>query len=320
MKNSKPEISVIMSSYNNEETILDAINSILVQSYKNIELVVVNDGSIDATENKLTNVSDSRLVIIKNKNNIGLTRSLNKALSIAKGRFIARQDADDVSMPERLEKQYQYMLSNPEVAFLGTGRLTLSSTGAPLSTKLLPQRPGYGELLKNNCFVHGSVMIRREVLDQVGHYNETFKYTQDYELWLRIFQRFKGQNLQEALYGVRRHFKRATVSNHNQAQLFRALAINLYKYGVEQQILDEIKASGINSYYRHLSKEEKMKHHKRCILRFTRYGLNDEADKHFVMLGKMTPWAFFFKLYSTYIARTQFASDPGAVDSRTGLT
>ncbi len=285
------DISVIMSCYNNEDTILDAVNSILEQHFSSFELIVVNDGSSDGTKEKLNSIRHPRLKFINNPENIGLTRSLNKALSMSQGRYIARQDADDVSMPGRLEKQFNYMEAHLDVAVLGTGRATLDEQGKVLSSLSLSKEPTFTDLLKSNCFVHGSVMIRKEVLNDMGSYNEDFRFTQDYELWLRIAEKYRVMNLQEPLYGVRRHNNRVTLTQLPKAVLYRLLAKNMYQGKISPEIMGRIQEQGIDVYYDSLCKRDRVEFHKKAISKYKNNALYSEAKNHLVELIKLKPYS-----------------------------
>jgi len=116
----RPKISVIMSVYNGEKYLREAIESILNQTFRDFEFIIINDGSTDKTSEILSSYNDPRIVIINNKRNIGLTKSLNKGLKMVKGEYIARQDADDVSLPERLERMVNFLDMNRDVGLLGS--------------------------------------------------------------------------------------------------------------------------------------------------------------------------------------------------------
>ena len=196
-----PLISILMSAYNAEQTIKSAIDSILQQTLEAIELIVINDGSTDATQEILADYSDTRLVVI-NQHNCGLTKSLIHAASLAKGKYLARQDADDTSFPNRLEKQFHYLENHPEIALLGTASQQVDSENAPLGEIIFPST--YQELRKGlsdrNQFVHGSIVMRKTAYEAVGGYRGAFRYSQDYDLFLRIAEQFQVENLSELLY------------------------------------------------------------------------------------------------------------------------
>lgn len=208
---SSPLVSVLMSVYNGEPYLRLAVESILNQTFTDFEFIMVDDGSTDSTWSVLIEYAprDSRVVVVRNEKNIGLTRSLNKALALAKGKYIARQDADDLSLSERLEKQVSYLESHSSVGLLGTSYEVISNDGQVLTVERMPTQNKVlqKKLLNQNCFGHGSVVIRRVCFDRVGSYRTAFKYAQDYDLWLRIAEHFEVANLSESLYQYRVHLQ-----------------------------------------------------------------------------------------------------------------
>lgn len=208
-----PLISVIMAVYNGEKYLQESVESIVNQSYKNFEFIIINDGSTDSTVNVLKSYNDSRIKI-HHQENIGLTKSLNKAIRLSTGKYIARMDADDIAVPRRLEKQADFLNSNPEIGLVGSFGVKIDEAGQTIQKITLPvfDKEIRKQLIKENVFIHGSVMIRKEVFDQAGYYNEAFKYGQDYELWGRIAQIYKLYNLAEFLL-LRRKTKDSLSNN-----------------------------------------------------------------------------------------------------------
>jgi len=204
-----PKVSVVMSVYNSERYLLEAVESILRQTFTDFEFIIVDDGSTDGTWEILTSYAteDPRIVLIRNEKNIGLTQSLNKGLVLARGEYIARQDADDVSEPERLEKQVAYLEAYPLVGLVGTAYEIISGDGQLLTTVYPPTDNGalQERLLEGNCFCHGAVVFRRICLAHVGGYREAFRTAQDHDLWLRISEHFDLASLPDRLYRYRFH-------------------------------------------------------------------------------------------------------------------
>ena len=209
-----PKISVVMSVYNGEKYLREAIDSILNQTFKNYEFLIINDGSTDLSRKIILSYNDSRIRLVDNKKNIGLTLSLNKGLQLAEGEYFARVDVDDIATPRRLEKQMDFLNSNPEIGLVGSFGIKIDKVGQTIQKIILPvfDKKIRKELIKANVFIHGSVMARKEVFEKVGYYNEAFKYVQDYELWGRIAQEYKLHNLPEALL-IRRETKDSLSSN-----------------------------------------------------------------------------------------------------------
>lgn len=201
-----PKVTVLMAVYNGEHYLRETIDSILAQTFQDFEFLIVNDGSADSTQEIIQSYDDSRIRLVNNERNIGLTRSLNKGLELAKGEFIARQDADDVSQPERLAKQVAFLETHPEVALLGTGYQEIDAQGNLIGEGNLPCTCTQirWDLLFYSPFIHSAVMWRKNyVLEQVGFYNESYSYAQDYDLWCRIARTLQVANLSESLVKYR---------------------------------------------------------------------------------------------------------------------
>jgi len=217
--NPSPAISVILSAYNGSAYLRQAIESILDQTFPDFEFILVDDGSTDSTFAIFSEYHDPRIICFQNEDNCGLTVSLNRALAVSRGRYIARQDADDFSCRERLQRQLQFMESHPQTGLLGTGSIWLDEAEgtewhrSPLTenTQLQPA------LLIDNYFDHSSVMFRRECLQEAGgKYSEEYRYSQDYDLWLRMAEACDIANIPEALYVHRIH--PAMISTSKQAE------------------------------------------------------------------------------------------------------
>jgi glycosyltransferase involved in cell wall biosynthesis len=184
-------ISVVLPIYNGAKTIRRAVESVLAQTYKNFEFIIINDGSTDETPEILTSLHDERIRILHQENR-GLVASLNRGITEAAGKHIARMDADDFAMPKRLEKQVEFMESHPTVGVLGTAVKIVYSDG----TERIRRRPLDTASIRKNIvkicpFCHSSVMIRKEVFDKVGPYDSSKDgskklLVEDYDLWVRV--------------------------------------------------------------------------------------------------------------------------------------
>jgi hypothetical protein len=201
-----PKVSVVMAVYNGVRFVRDAVASILGQTFADFEFIVINDGSTDATRDVVSSFADPRIRIIDNDGNLGQTRSLNRGLQAARGELIARQDADDVSEPERLRRQVMFMDQHPQTALLGSWYTKMDAAGNPTGQRALPcgAIDIRWRLLFHSPFVHSSVMWRRlAVRDTVGLYNEDFTYAQDFELWCRVARSLPVANVPEHLVRIR---------------------------------------------------------------------------------------------------------------------
>lgn len=199
-------ISVILPVYNGASYLSESINSILNQTYNNFELIIINDGSIDNSEAIINSFSDSRIVYIKNTNQ-GLAASLNQGIKLAKGKYIARQDQDDISLPLRFEKQVDFFNKNPDVVLLGTRAIIFTNDnqlyGKHNHSTITSQL--HFDLMFDNPFVHSSIMFLKNVTEYVGLYNEDKSLFEDYEFWSRIANYGKICNLKDELVKYRHH-------------------------------------------------------------------------------------------------------------------
>jgi glycosyltransferase involved in cell wall biosynthesis len=200
------KVTVLMAVYNGERYLREAIDSILHQTFQDFELTIVNDGSVDRTAEIISSYNDPRIQLIHNDRNLGLTKSLNKGLKLARGQFVARQDADDISEPERLAKQVDFLEAHPDIALLGTFYQEIDDLGKKVSEHTLPCdcTKIRWDLLFYTPFVHSSVMFRKSiVIEKIGLYNENFSYAQDYDYWCRIALSLKVANLSVCLLRYR---------------------------------------------------------------------------------------------------------------------
>ena len=214
-----PKVTVLMSVYNGERFLREAIESILTQTFTDFEFLIIDDGSTDATAQILSEYAgqDARIRIVTNETNIGLTKSLNKGIDLAKGEYIARMDADDVSLPERLEKQYRFFKNYPEYTVIGTWGEIINEKDEIIG--MLQPEFTFETILSNTFWgcrlVHPSTFYRKKQIRLIHGYNETLAATQDYDLWLRIIaQGWKIANLPEILIQYRIHEKSISVSRN----------------------------------------------------------------------------------------------------------
>lgn len=184
-----PLVSVVMSAYNEEEHIRESVNSALEQTFENVEVVVVDDGSTDKTQDILQSISSPNLNVIINKHNLGLPKSLNKGIWEASGKYIARMDADEYSKHTRIEKQVKYMKENSGKIVAGCWYDVIGNNNKNIITKKIDPDTNFSvnNLIKNGPIIaHGSVIMERGSLIEIGGYRQEFVYAQDYDLWLRI--------------------------------------------------------------------------------------------------------------------------------------
>jgi len=199
--NLKPIVTVLMPVYNGERFLDQAIRSILNQTFTDFEFLIIDDGSTDASVKIVESYDDRRIRFIQNDKNYGISATLNKGIEMARGNFIARMDADDLSYPERLEKQFAYMSEHSDCALLSTWARIVSESGEPIWTNRWKSRHYYYNLVFRCIIYHSSVMYRRDAVIAVDKY--TLEYSEDYELWNRMARHFKIANLEETLLDYR---------------------------------------------------------------------------------------------------------------------
>lgn len=219
---SKKLISVIMPVYNAEKFLKFSIESILNQTYKNFEFIIVNDGSKDSSLKILNEYKekDNRIIIIDQKN-MGIDGALNTALKNSKGDYIARMDADDIAIDIRLESQISYM-EEKNVLFSGTWAKIIdennNETGKLFNYPPKTWKENKKRILIHNTFIHPSVMFKRELYekekDKSGNLYRRYKNVEDYELWTRFVSKYKSENIQEYLLLYRIHNNQITKTNN----------------------------------------------------------------------------------------------------------
>ena len=203
-----PRVSVVMAVHDGERYVGAAVDSVLAQQFGDLELIVVDDGSTDRSAEVVRQRADPRVRLIANGRNLGLAPSLNVGLAEARGEFVARLDADDVALPQRLARQVAFMDANPRIALAGSWYTEMTADGTPGAQVRLPTE--HWDLRWHMClyspFAHSAVLWRRTlVAERVGQYDEHLVYSMDYELWRRIAERLEVANVPESLLYLRAH-------------------------------------------------------------------------------------------------------------------
>ena len=210
-----PNVSVVMSVFNGERFVRQAVDSILAQTLTSFEFVVVDDGSTDTTAEILESYSDPRLRLITQERT-GLIASLNRAIDGASGEYIARMDADDISLPQRLELQLERLEGNPGVALLGTQVEEIDEAGDTIRRHHYPTDSAAvaKALLRGaTAICHGAVIFRRACFERVGGYRQPFEHAEDYDLWLRMTESYDVENLPQVLYRKRLSLSSVSFAN-----------------------------------------------------------------------------------------------------------
>jgi glycosyltransferase involved in cell wall biosynthesis len=214
---SRPKVSVAMAVHNGGEYLTEAIDSILTQTYAEWELIVIDDGSTDQTASRLDPYAERDTRIrVTHQSNTGLATALQRAVAQCQGEYIARLDADDAMLPERLERQVRFLDDHPEIGLLGTAAELMDERSQPYCTYVWPTTDAELRhlLQRDNAFFHSAVMLRSTVLREVGSYDARYGGAEDYELWLRMAQRCRLASLPDALIRYRTHARNISRVQH----------------------------------------------------------------------------------------------------------
>lgn len=209
MENNTPEISVLLPVYNTKEKHLrECIESILNQTFKNFELIILNDGSETNVEEIIKSYSDRRICYHKNSKSEGITNSRNRLLKLAKGKYIAVCDHDDISISTRFEKEYYFLESNPEISIVSGYIEVFSEINRKTNNKIWKTKPYpvLFDFLKKNELIHPACMWRKSDFEKFNlFYDEGYYGAQDYALFAKAIRYLKFANLQETVLKYRKH-------------------------------------------------------------------------------------------------------------------
>ena len=248
----KPKVTILMSVYNGERYLREAIDSILNQTFRDFEFLIINDGSTDSTKEILNSYRDPRIKIINNKKNIGLTKSLNKGLRLASGEYIARQDADDISLPQRLEKQVEFLDSNSQTALVGSWTEVIDENEKTQEVWHSLAQPHLlrWRLLFCNQFTHCAIMFRKNIVMQIEGYSEKMSSAQDYDLWSRISFYWGVANIPEVLVKWRKWGKNISrIQQHKQLEIARKISRRNLEFVLDENINEFVFESYRLFYY-----------------------------------------------------------------------
>lgn len=223
-----PIISVVLPVFNGEAFIRQSVESILSQTFTDFELIIINDGSTDNSSEILHELAanDSRIILIE-RSNAGLVYTLNEGIEKARGEFIARMDADDIAIPERFELQLSKMISDPNLAVLGSFTRIINKEGSVVGLGRYPVTPSETErfLQHGSPLAHPTVLMRKHVLLELGGYRKVFSHCEDYDLWLRINEMGWGiANLSKPLLNYRVHGANISAVHRDSQELGSVIA------------------------------------------------------------------------------------------------
>jgi len=261
-----PEITVLMPVYNAEKYLREAIESILSQSFTDFEFLIIDDGSNDSSIEIINSYEDSRIRLVANKQNMGIGRTLNKGIELASSDLITRMDADDISLPDRLEKQYNYLTEHPECSMVSSNVEVISEDGERLYLYQRESKLFYFNLTFYCWIYHPSVMYRRQHVMDVGMYPSS--YSEDYRLWSKLIRKYSFHNMNEILLKYR--MSDQSVSNAVLADEYRAAAIkqtkeNLRYFAGEEYTIPEEWLEAYRNNFDPFCKSPKVKEMVSCI-------------------------------------------------------
>jgi len=232
-----------MAAYNADKYIAQSIQSLIDQTFTDFELILIDDKSNDKTKSIIEqfSIKDKRILPVYNNINKGLTKNLNRAIADSKGKYIARMDADDISYLTRLEEQFNFLENHPSIDLVGTSSHEIDKNGDFINKRIVPEKHEdiVSLLPKANPITHSTVMFRKKSFAKVNFYNESYKTTQDYELWFRaIGAGLKFHNLQNILlkyrmdenYIQRKSLKYRLYDFKLRLNGFKNINLPLYKY------------------------------------------------------------------------------------------
>jgi glycosyltransferase involved in cell wall biosynthesis len=203
---SSPLVTVLMPVHNSEAFVVDAIESILGQTFRDFEFLIIDDGSTDRSVEIVEGYADSRIRLVCNDHQLELVRTLNRGLDLAQGKYVARMDADDISLPERLERQVDFMETNPDVGICGTWLVTMGDREGGIWSYPEGAEEIRCRLLFHAPIGHPTVCMRREMLVRHGlRFDEGYPHAEDYEFWIRASGAFPLANLDSVLLRHRIH-------------------------------------------------------------------------------------------------------------------
>jgi len=239
-----PKISVLMSVYNGEKFLKEAIDSVVNQTFRDFEFIIIDDASTDSSANIIKSYQDDRIFYFGNEKNLGLTKSLNKALAFAKGEFIARIDYDDICYQDRFEKQMKYIDEHKDckILFSDITKIDDSGNAIPSYSRIRSSEDIYYLMHFINPVIHPTVLIKKELLIDAGGFNEEYQYAQDYELWSRLIYNFKFYKINKPLLYYRESSKQISKNKLSEQNRFaeRVFVKNIKNLGFDDYQLDDI--------------------------------------------------------------------------------
>lgn len=259
-------ISVIVPTFNDQDTIARTLESLEAQTVQDFEVIVVDDGD-DGTADI---ARDFGYTVIE-RDRSGIASALNRGVAQADGQYIARQDADDTSESTRLEKQVKYLDEHEDVGVVGTGAY-LWDGEKKRGRRRVPEVVEYSDLLEKNHIVHGSVLMRKDILEDVGGYDEDLDYIEDLDLWVRMARETKVRNIDEPLYNFTIHGESIYAERLRKVKLLEQYVRERERIGVPEDIEQSVRNGDPSVMTEHLSSDRLARMHREMAQEYLRYG------------------------------------------------
>lgn len=301
-----------MPVYNAEDYLNEAIQSILNQTYTNFEFIIINDGSSDSSQEIIESFDDERIILI-NKDNEGVASALNDGIKVAKGSWIMRMDADDISVNNRLERLLEHVTSNPQIDVLGSSAQNIDEQGAVLgtSTKPLSNIQCHWRCMFNNPFLHPTIIMKTSIVQKVKGYR--IVKSEDNDLWTRLYEQAIFENISEPLLLRRLHANQVTNTLYNPENSKEVYAskrrlYSLYDVAITYEVFDSIRHKRINT--KTCAKDVIKSVEALCFNFIKKHKPNEVADQKYIALSLTRSLKPFFsvsnRLYYYYYYKKWF--------------
>lgn len=261
----KPKVSVVLPTYNEEDSVETAVQSLLNQTYDNMEVLVVDDESTDNTQNIIRSIDDARVkLLVRDEGEKGLTPALNFGIEQSDGKYVARQDADDKSDPQRIEKQVQ-KAEEKNLDIVGTGSYNIDKSGSVISRRDVPEEPDPTQFNSGSQFIHGSLIMRGDMLSDLDGYNTAYETSEDVELLCRAVNSGYGfENINKPLYYFTVDEDSKYRSDVRRSTLYGFYAVNKDRFEIDpnefadlrdEDLADYMSDRELRMFYREMAQE-----------------------------------------------------------------
>lgn len=259
-------VTVLMPVYNAENFLVEAIESILNQTFCDFEFLIINDGSTDSSVEIINSYKDFRIRLVTNQENLGISATLNKGIELASAQLIARMDADDISYPTRLEKQFEFFKANPDFALLSTWAREVDENKNPILIENWKSEYYYYNLTFECRIYHPTTMYKRSAVIDVGKYSTL--YSEDYDLWWKLSRKYRIGNLEEVLLDYRatsKSLSRVNRKNEYEEAQTQQVFRNIHHFTGQNFELDSTELECLRYNLQPISNEYNLRKIKKCL-------------------------------------------------------